>query len=476
VEFATLPFGYFFLVALTGAWLLSFHRTARNAFLLLCSYYFAWRFQTLFLAALVVSSLVNFALAEAMHRAPRLKKPLLAAGIAANVGFLGFFKYWNFFLESIGDLAAWMGLDPHLPLLELIAPIGLSFYTFQQIAYLVDTYRGKAVRPGNLLDYLLFVAFFPRFAAGPIVRSHELLPQIMGPVPDRVPDVSRAMALIVTGLLKKMVLGTYLATHMVEDVFQMPSNGTTLELWIVLFAYTAQISLDFSGYTDIARGCALLMGFELPENFRYPYAATNIGEYWRRWHITFSQWLRDYIYFPLGGSRAGPWRTYLNFLVTFTICGLWHGPTWGFVLWGTCHGIALALHKAGKDRARARGLDPDAPKRWPSLVLGWAITLTFAALVRIFFKSEHLDTAWDYFAGLAGASGDAAGVGLEWGVVAVTVLTIALNFVGKPIFDGFVRLHERIPTAARPLAWVACALFLFTVRPYDVAFTIYFAF
>jgi D-alanyl-lipoteichoic acid acyltransferase DltB (MBOAT superfamily) len=476
MEFATIPFAYFFLIVLTGTWLLRGHRRARNAFLLVASYYFAWKFHAHFLVVLAVSTVVNHQIAGAIARSARRGRTAwLAFGIAFDVGVLAYFKYWNFFVVTVDSFAAWLGCSPHLQVLQHIAPLGLSFYTFQAIAYLVDTYSGTAVR-ASLLDFALFQAFFPKFAAGPIVRSSELLPQIQSAPLDSVRAAPHAVTLIFAGLLKKMVLGTYLATHMVEDAFHAPTSASALELWIAVFAYSAQIYLDFSGYTDIARGTAMLIGFELPENFRYPYAATSIGDYWRRWHLTFSRWLRDYVYFPLGGSRGSRWRTYVNLVVTFAVCGLWHGPTWGFVMWGVVHGVLLALAKARRDHARAVGVDPDAPRSPLARVPGWVLTLTAVALARVFFKSDHLDQAWHYFAGLAGDNEPGAGIGIEWGVVAVTALTFAMNLAGRRWFDAAVQWHERIPRIAWPAAWAAVAIALFTLRPYDVSFTIYFSF
>jgi alginate O-acetyltransferase complex protein AlgI len=369
---------------------------------------------------------------------------------------------------------SFLGLSLHLEVVQAIVPLGVSFYTFQGIAYVVDCWRGKAVRPGNLLDFLLFMSFFPKFAAGPICRSSELMPQILRPPPHYIAEPSRAVALIVGGVFKKMIVGTYLATHMVEDVFQRPERATGAELWVVMFAYSAQIYLDFSGYTDIARGCARLCGFELPENFRYPYAATDLTEYWRRWHMSFSRWLREYVYFPLGGSRQGTLRTSLNLLVTFVVCGLWHGPRWGFVIWGALHGFGLIAHKLVRDRRRARGWDVE-PDHGPLVrSLGWAGTLLFCAFARVFFKAETVETAGVFARGLFGATGP--GLGLEWSVVALTLLTIALNFVEQPLLESFSRLHARAPRVVQPMAWAGLALVLLGIKPYDVAFTIYFGF
>jgi alginate O-acetyltransferase complex protein AlgI len=471
VELTTIPFAYFVLVVLTVTWAVRGHRGVRNAWLLVASYAFAGWAHPALAGVLAGSTLVHHAIARRLARAgPRARRAWLFAGVSLALGVLGYFKYWNFFTGAIGEVAAGLGLEAHLPLLQAAAPLGLSFYTFQGIAYLVDTYRGTAV-PAGLLDFALFQAFFAKFAAGPIVRSSQLVPQLQAKAA-RTPDVARAATLIFAGLCKKLVLGTYLATHMVEDAFRAPQSATCVELWIAVFAYTAQIYLDFSGYTDLARGVAELLGFDLPENFRYPYAATSLGDYWRRWHMTFSAWLRDYVYFPLGGSRGGPWRTYLNLVVTFALCGLWHGPTWGFVLWGTTHGVMLAIAKRRRDRRR--GGEPSTG--WAGQAAGWATTLAAVALARVWFKADHLDQAFAMFAGLAGRGASPSGLGIEPGVVAVTALTFAMNLAGRRAFDAAVAWHRRLPAVVWPVAWTAVALALLTVRPYDVAFTIYFSF
>lgn len=476
VEFPTLDFVAFGLLTLSLSWALAGYRTAQKLFLLTLSYVFAAKWHFGFLAILVGSSLVNYGVGWALHRMPEgaKRRALFWLGIALNLGVLGFFKYYGFFTDNLNNLASFLGLEAHLPILELLAPFGISFYTFQGMAYVTDTYRNKAVQPSSLLDFLLFISFFPQFGAGPICRSDQLLPQLAAPAPARIEKLSEAVVLILSGLFKKMVLATYLANHLTTDAFLAPSGWSSLELNLAIFAYTAQVYLDFSGYTDIARGVGLLFGFELPENFRYPYAATNIGEYWRRWHITFSSWLREYIYFPLGGSRKGRMRTYLNLMITFVACGIWHGPNWGFIIWGGLHGIGLSLYKASLDLRRDRGIDTKAPKPFYWLVGGWALTLAFSAYARIFFKTSDLDTAFEMIGRLV--TGPLLGNGFDLGVLFLTLLTLWMNFFGRRVFDGLVHAHERIPMPLQPVSWVLGMLLLFTLKPYGMAATIYFQF
>lgn len=476
MEFPTVKFVYFALLCLTVSWLVRRQRTTQKGFLLAASYFFAWKLKPLFLATIIGSSLMNYFVGRAVHRMkgdPR-RKTVLVFGLLANLGVLGFFKYYGFFIDNLQSLVTLLDLEVHLPLLEVIAPFAISFYTFQGMAYLVDTYRDKAVQPKTLLDFLLFISFFPQLGAGPICRSTQLLPQLHAPAPDKVPELSTAFAMIVTGLFKKMVLATYLASHLTTDAFILPKNFSSLELVLAVYAYTAQVYLDFSGYTDIARGVGLLFGFRIPENFNYPYAATNIGDFWRRWHITFSTWLREYIYFPLGGSREGRMRTYFNLMVTFVACGVWHGASWGYIIWGALHGIGLSLYKASLDLRRDYGMKTKGP--WPLWwsAAGWFMTITFCAFARIFFKTSDLSVAMEVWETLF--SFTAYGAGFDLGVLFVTLLTIFLNFYGRPIFDLFVRMHDALPNATRPVAWATALLVLFTLKPYGMAATIYFSF
>ena len=476
MAFSTLNFAYFFVVTATVSWALHRHGTLQKAFLLVASYYFYARWDLMLVALLAGLSLFDWGMSRLIEQTPepRAKKALLAGSVAANVGLLALFKLYDFFRASIASFGAFLGLSAHLPVLEILLPVGISFYTFQGIAYLVDVYRGRAVKARSLLDFLLFMAFFPKLLAGPICRSYELLPQIAGPRPAAIADASRGVVLIACGLFKKMVLASLLATHLVDDAFQMPSNYGSLELLLATYAYTAEVYLDFSGYTDLARGLALVLGFTLPENFDHPYRSTNIGDFWKRWHMTFSRWLRDYVYFPLGGSRVPRWRTYLNLVLTFLVCGIWHGSRWTFVIWGVAHGVALALYKMSLDLRRDRGWVEGAAPSAGRAFGGWFVTLLFCALARIFFKASDVETAVEYFSAMAKLSGFQHGV--DPMVIVVTVVGIGMSFVGRPVFDTCVRWHARIPPLLRPLAWAGAGAAMLAIKTRDVAPYIYFGF
>lgn len=476
MAFTSLQFALFFLAVLSAAWLLRRWRTAHKVWLLTASYAFLGALDLRFVALLAASSAANWGLGEALARCggPRARKAWLATGVAANVLFLGFFKYYDFFRHGTADAARLLGLTAHLPILEILLPVGISFYTFQAIAYLADLYRGTGVRADRLLDFLLFMGLFPKLVAGPICRSRDLLPQIQQGAPERVPDVSEAVGLVVSGLFKKVLLATYLSTRLVEDAFVAPENFSSLELLVAAYAYSVQVYCDFSGYTDLSRGTALLLGYRLPENFLAPYAATDIGDFWRRWHVTFSSWLREYIYYPLGGSRGSLLRTGFNLMVTFVVCGLWHGAHWTFILWGSIHGAALFVHKLIRDAQRALGRDPKRPPpAWWS-VLGWVATFHVVTFARIPFRAPDLDTAVAYASRVFAFTLD--GPGFDAKVLVLCAVGLLLNFVGRPVRGVFVRLHERVPLAARPAVWAALGVVILAVQPGDVAPFIYFRF
>ncbi len=474
LHFATPQFAYFLALTLTGAWALRSRPTQHKAFLLAASYIFYARLQIWLMLFLAASSLVNWWLGELLVREKRVavRKAALWAGLILNLGLLGLFKYYGFFQQTVQEAARFLDLSAHLPILELVMPMGISFFTFQGLAYVIDLYRGRGVRAGSLLDFLLFIAFFPKLLAGPITRGRELLPQIAAGPPKKVQELPRAVALIASGIFKKAVLATMLSVRLVDEAFLAPENYTSTALLMAAFAYSIQLYCDFSGYTDVARGVALLFGYRLPENFNAPYAATDPGRFWRRWHATFSSWLRDYIYFPLGGSRGSLGRTCFNLLVTFTLSGLWHGASWGYVLWGASHGAALCLHKLVREGRKATGLTGREPTWW--LVAGWFFTFNFVVFSRILFRAGDLQTAGAYFGRIFNFTGE--GQGFDAWVFLASAIGLSLNFYGRDIRNRFMALHQRIPLRWAPLLWGGIGMALLTLQPGDVAPYIYFQF
>src|SRR4051794_38205 len=326
------------------------HQRVWRAWILLASYvFYAW-WDWRFVFLLAASTVVNHVLAVAIHRSHGIgrRKSFLALAIAFDLGLLAYFKYANFFLSTTDNLVgtSWIA--------HVVLPVGISFYSFMAISYVVDTYRGELV-PASLARFAVFQAFFPHLVAGPIVRASELLPQLERPRDPRRVDVSRAFMLIVVGLFLKVVIANHLATHIVDQVFAAPNRHSSLEVLVGVYAYAVQIFADFCGYTNIAIGIALLLGFQFPQNFASPYTAVSLQDFWRRWHMTLSRWLRDYLYIPLGGSRKGRLLTYRNLLLTMLLGGLWHGAAWTFVIWGGIHGVGLSLERAFGWRPSSRG-------------------------------------------------------------------------------------------------------------------------
>lgn len=314
-----------------------------------------------------------------------------------------FFKYWDWIVENIEFVAIVAGYAPSLPRVGLALPVGISFFTFQALAYVIDVgrmaQRGEDGAEPNLWVFTTFQTFFPQLVAGPIVRRSELMPQLRALPALRPEMVGAGVYRITRGMAKKLLIADVLGVGVVEPVFMDPSHFTGLELLLALYAYSLQIYCDFSGYTDIAIGSARLFGIELPENFKRPYMATNVAGFWRRWHLTLSNWVRDYIYFPLGGARADrEWKVYRNIMITMLIIGVWHGASWNFVVYGLLHGTAVCVARVRRKRHGRRPDDP-LPGLW-AFTWRWMLTFHFVVLARILFRAEDLSTAWTLFTGL----------------------------------------------------------------------------
>lgn len=465
--FASLDFLLFLGVVFAGYWALAGRTLLRTAWCLAASYFFyaagpkpadgplptPWYFVGLLWA----STLFDYACGRCIQaarvrlglgletpepgRTPhvplRAGKGWLILSLIGNLGLLGYFKYTGFLLEVGRDAALLFGLQSAPAALDLLLPVGISFYTFQSIGYTIDVYRGRIAAEKSLLRYALFVAFFPQLVAGPIVRAAELLPQLAARPRLTREDIDFALFRILKGLAKKVVLGDFVAGSFADAIFAAPAQYGALENLLALYAFTLQIYADFSGYSDIAIGVARLFGVRLPENFNRPYQAVDIADFWRRWHITLSTWLRDYVYYPLGGSRLGPARTYVNLWVTLVLVGIWHGASWNFVVYALLQGCAMVYNRyvsrettsasaklaRGGAAALAIGLSsallafvlklPHAAElgvgagllsffigllpsaeRWPALrPLHVFLTLHYCVFGRIFFRTENLEAA-----------------------------------------------------------------------------------
>ncbi len=396
--FPTTIFAIFFAAVYIIHWTLPERSALRKYALLFSSIFFYGYWHWGFAAMMVVSAIVNHCFAVTIYRRdPTNRSRILTLAVAINLLLLAFFKYTGFLytefvmplavplLSAFGASDALAAFNERtLPLIsEIVLPVGISFYTFQAIAYVVDTAKDKCRPAKSCIDFINYLAFFPKLAAGPIARPGDLLPQMETlPSHTKVIDTGKATFLIIGGLFKKTVIANWLSVNIVDDFFQFPEDYSAIDAIIATYGYTIQIYCDFSAYSDIATGCALLLGFNLPENFRAPYIATTLQDFWRRWHISLSSWLRDYLYIPLGGSRKGTLCTYRNLVLTMLLGGLWHGAGWVYIIWGAIHGVAQVIE---------RPISKFRPKNIVTNLISGIITFHVVAFAWIFFRSGAAD-------------------------------------------------------------------------------------
>ena len=501
--FTTWHFALFLPVVLIAYYALA-HRW-QNYLLLAASYFFYGCWDWRFLLLLMFSTCTDYLCGLGIESGPqRRKKLLLGLTLAINLSILGFFKYFNFFVDSAGHLLTAGGFHANLPVLKVILPVGVSFYTFQSISYVVDVYRGKAKAERDFLLYALFVSYFPQLVAGPIERAAHMLPQYRNP---RIVDnekFSSGLMLILLGLFKKLAIADAVAemvSHSFDPAHVASYPATELLKGIWLFAI--QIYCDFSGYTDIARGTSRLLGIELMENFNQPYLSHNITEFWRRWHISLSTWLRDYLYIPLGGNRQGTLATYRNLFITMVLGGLWHGANWTYVAWGALHGLFLAGHKLFMQVKGEHGRTgtvstmpglpgvaasfaetpprpikrPDSPpKRWDFVgIASMILTLHCVLLAWVFFRAPNFATAWSYLHGILIFRGGLEGFGPRFEIVAFYVLLMLLIDVPQYIWKNHTILL-RSPWPARGIAMASIVLLIILLAPNNDTPFIYFQF
>jgi D-alanyl-lipoteichoic acid acyltransferase DltB (MBOAT superfamily) len=471
--FPTLDFALFFVAVFAVSWALRTRDELRKLFLLAASYFFYgywnWRFCFLLLAVSVVAYAGGLMLAAGGSAARR--KWVVGIAVALLLVALGFFKYYGFFVTSVAPLLEAVGLQRDMLLVHVVLPIGISFFVFHAISYIVDVYRGDAPARRSLVDVLLYMSFFPPLVAGPIVRAAHFLPQLKSRRRLSRRALSLGLVLCLVGLFKKMVIANYLAADLVDPVFFDPTAYGTPVLIFAAYGYAMQIYCDFSGYSDLAIGTAALLGYHLRANFRQPYRAASLQEFWRRWHISLSSWLRDYLYKPLGGSRYGELMTYRNLFVTMLLGGLWHGAAWTFVAWGALHGSGLAVERWLREHVLpARPIVPPLIGK----AIGVLITFHVVTAAWIFFRAESFSLAADYFGGIAGLTAD---------MQLITPFSVALILL--PFVFQFTpeMLGQRVAAIVKP--WPAIVLgllaglaivFIELVAPPGTAPFIYFQF
>ena len=441
--FNSLEFLLFFPAVLLGARMLSGRR--REAWLLAASYFFYMWWSVPLASLLAISSVVDFWVGRGLKREERQarRKLLLFVSVSVNLGMLVFFKYTHFLLEAGTDLLAVVGIVRDAPHLDIILPLGISFYTFQTMSYTIDVYRRRLEPTDSFLRFSLYVAFFPQLVAGPIVRASDLLPQFArGPIYSDQRN-REGVFLIATGFIKKMVLADHLAPY-VNAIYSAPDAHGGGALLLATYAFAFQIYLDFSGYTDIARGAARLLGFDIGINFAKPYFSQSITEFWRRWHISLSSWLRDYLYISLGGNRVGRFNTYRNLMLTMLLGGIWHGAAWTFVWWGVLHGALLMMERVVPMHRILPG------EGWVSGVIRRVVTFHLVCVSWVLFRAESMGHALDVLTGIFVNPWD-----LEWTADAAVVAGLILFSLGMLMADVGDRVFRGVVGAPRPLRWAA---------------------
>lgn len=469
MNFTQIEFVVFLALVLALAWSLSwsFRSVAwRNGFLLAASYYFYAYWDYRFCGLLATSTLIDFIVAHAINRSASItrRRAWLMVSLSVNLGMLGFFKYFNFFIDSAAPIVRGLGLEATT--LNIILPVGISFFTFQTLSYTIDVYRGKLSPTKNLLNFALYVAFFPQLVAGPIVRAANLLPQLA-----KSPIFSRrrfygGFQQVLRGAIKKVLIADRLG-ETVDVVFAGPELYSSVTVWIAVVAYAGQIYYDFSGYSDMAVGVAKMLGYRFPVNFRHPYLATSMSEFWHRWHITLSTWLRDYLYIPLGGSRGSFANTNRNLLVTMSLGGLWHGASLLFLLWGAWHGVALVAERL----LRLRSI---SIPRW----FAWLTTMTIVVMGWVIFRSPDLPTAVQIYQRLWLPFVETENqLRIMW-LPPLTLLAITLMLVDHAAWTTRLRRCMRLPWDAwySPVATAVMLWSLVLYAPKDFRPFVYFQF
>jgi D-alanyl-lipoteichoic acid acyltransferase DltB (MBOAT superfamily) len=444
---------FFLFLAVVLVFFYTSPRPWRRYILLAASYYFYGSWNAKFIALLLTLTVIDYTAARWIERLPAgpKRKAALVLSLCANLGFLGFFKYYNFLA---GNLAWLMGKPSGSFFLDIVLPLGISFHTFQSMSYVVDVYRGEQQAVRDPIDYALFICFFPQLVAGPIVRARNFFHDLLDWHPPTANDVLRGVFLLALGLTKKMAFADQFA-KVANGYFQnVGANPGVLTAWSGVLAFGMQIYFDFSGYTDMAIGMAKLLGFHFPVNFRRPYLASSITDFWRRWHISLSSWLRDYLYIPLGGSRHGKWRTYRNLMLTMLLGGLWHGANWNFLIWGGYHGALLSIEKA-------LGVNPDRREWTWTYPFRATLTTALAMVGWVFFRAADFAQSREILAAMF--RGPAGHLLLEpWHIELIGVALVLAVLEEK--LDWFERLME-----APPLVYAtALAVLLFAVDVFGV--------
>jgi|tagenome__1003787_1003787.scaffolds.fasta_scaffold20965676_2 alginate O-acetyltransferase complex protein AlgI len=456
--FTSLTFIEFFVVVLI---VLALCRTRwqRQLAILLSSIFFYGYWNSWYLFLLATPSVIDYycALRISETQVDKRRRLWLTVSVVSNLGLLGYFKYANFFVHSFGQL---FGRD--VPVLHILLPVGISFYTFKTMSYTIDVYRRHIEPCHSWWKYAMFVTYFPELVAGPIVRASVFLPQMTRSLKPSWPRAYVGLQLVALGFSKKLLVADRLAKF-VDAIFAHPAIYSTGTIWSAVIAYSLQIYCDFSGYSDIAIGVSRIIGFDLPENFNMPYSSTSITEFWRRWHITLSQWLRDYLYIPLGGNRKGKFRTYVNLTITMLLGGLWHGANWTFVVWGAMHGFGLALHKFWMDINKGRTI------KVPSF-FGWAITYIWVCFAWVLFRAPDFSTAMLMMRKMLFINSVGVNYVYFW-LYAIIPFVVFAHLLGRYVNDGVEAAGQRKMYAPLWAERLYTGTSRFAIRPHPQAGT-----
>lgn len=472
VSFLSLHFLLFAILIIGLNWRLRERPGLRKHLLLAGSYYFYMAWDWRFASLLALLTVINFFAGRAIARSndQQTRRAWLAAALVASLGILAAFKFGNFYVAELQALLVSLGLASDGTLLRIVLPIGISFFTFQSLSYVLDVYRKQEEECTDWRDFALFVAFFPTVFAGPITRARYLLPQFKSMAAPAVDDMEEGLSLVVRGLIKKVVFADVMAAQLVGPAFANPGDFSSLFLLIALYAYTFQIYMDVSGYTDIARGVALLCGFRLPQNFDRPYIASTISNFWQRWHMSMSSFFRDYLYFGLGGTRRG--NVYMNLMLTFVAIGVWHGAGWNFLAYGFIHGAVVCVERWLRTRRQSRGVDAEQTSRigW---LLGVVVTFHIVVFSRVLFRAPDFEAAVNYWHHLLFSTSNHTPLAL-WPLFLLG-LAAALHWFLPGAGRYFVQSFTRLPVMAKGMGLLGISYVLMAMSIGNAPF-VYFQF
>ncbi|MFA6375804.1 MAG: MBOAT family O-acyltransferase [Candidatus Paceibacterota bacterium] len=470
--FGTFEFFIFLAAVVAAYWFLKPWPIIRKLFLIAASGYYYWLIDSRFAGLIAMAALATFLLARTVRNDNFIGKGAFLLGIFGNLGILLLFKYYDFFRISAQTFLSSIRLTASLPFWEIAFPIGISFYSFRMVSYLIDVRKQKYAAESSVVDFFAYASFFPYMLAGPIVRADEFLPQLKNGGPKQPREINIAATMLFLGLFKKIIVSSWLAQNLTDNNFSVPEQISAATAWLAALGYTFQIYCDFSGYSDIAIAAAMFMGFQLAPNFEYPYRAKSIAEFWRRWHISFYSWMRDYIYIPLGGNRKGTVRSYLNTIFVFALSGLWHGAAGHYLLWGLWHGIGLCAQRLWQQFKLNVIIERYNPKIINN-ILGWFLTFSFVGLGWILFRAENLERASAFAAALlkfdSPNTTDSA--------ILLPILLIAIFIIyERKLFQNMVKIQKHLPNILWPLIWIilVCAIYYFA--PQTIPPFIYFSF